>query len=101
MFGAIVLCVVGIVFVVLGFLIWKKEKIELFHSYHYDNVSAEDKKAFCKISGLGIIVIGLGSLVSGVIIGITDSAWSFIGLALGLIAGFYLLINANAKYNQR
>ncbi len=45
--------VLALVFIYLGYLMWKKEKITLLHSYHYDKVPPSDKKIFCKISGLG------------------------------------------------
>ena len=90
----------GILFTILGYLIWKKEKITLFHSYHYDKVSLEDKKAFCTVSGLGVISIGIGLLVTAAILGITDSEWSFIAFAIGFFAGFILLIYAGCKYNH-
>lgn len=35
----------GIIFCLLGYLIWKKQKITLLHDYHYDKVSTEDKEA--------------------------------------------------------
>ena len=92
--------VLALVFIYLGFLIWKKEKITLLHSYHCDKVSPSDKKVFCKISGLGVIFIGMGLLVTAIIIGITDSAFSFIAFALGFVVGLTLLIYAGAKYNR-
>ena len=100
MVGAIIVAVIGIVFITLGYLMWKKEKITLLHSYHYDKVSPSDKKVFCKISGWGVISIGIGLLVTATIIGITDSALSFIAFALGFAVGFVLLIYAGAKYNR-
>ena len=72
MVGAIIVAVIGIVFVTLGYLMWKREKITLLHSYHYDKVSPSDKKVFCKISGWGVIFIGIGLLATAIIIGITD-----------------------------
>lgn len=100
MVGAIIVAVIGIVFVTLGYLMWKREKITLLHSYHYDKVSPSDKKVFCKISGWGVIFIGIGLLVTAIIIGITDSALSFIAFALGFVVGLALLIYAGAKYNR-
>ena len=100
MVGAIIVAVIGIVFITLGYLMWKKEKITLLHSYHYKKVSPSDKEAFCKISGWGVISIGIGLLVTAVIIGITDSVLSFIAFALGFVAGLVLLIYAGAKYNR-
>ena len=100
MVGAIIVAVIGIVFITLGYLMWKKEKITLLHSYHYEKVSPSDKNAFCKISGWGVISIGIGLLVTAVIIGIADSILSFIAFALGFVVGLILLIYAGAKYNR-
>ena len=100
MIGAIIVGFIGIVFIILGNLLWKKERISLLHDYHYDKVSKADKKAFCTISGIGIILIGTGLLITGVIIWITNSAWSFIAFAIGFILGLALLIYAGVKYNR-
>lgn len=75
---AIGIGVLALTFIYLGWLIWKKEKIILLHSYHYDKVSPSNKKLFCKISGWGVLLIGIGLLVTAIMIGITDSALSFI-----------------------
>ncbi len=42
----------------------------------------------------------IGPLVTAIIIGITDSALSFIAFALGFVAGLALMIYAGAKYNR-
>ena len=99
MFGAIIVGLIGIVFIILGYLLWKKERISLLHRYHYDKVLEENKKSFCTISGIGIIFIGSGLFITGVIIGITNSAWSFIAFAIGLFVGLAMLIYAGIKYN--
>lgn len=98
--AAIGIVVFALVFIYLGFLMWKREKITLFHSYHYDKVSTSDKKAFCKISGWGVIFIGIGLWVTAIIIGITDSALSFTAFALGFVVGLASLIYAGEKYNH-
>ena len=43
---AIGIGVFALVFIYLGCLMWKKEKITLLHSYHYDKVSPSDKKVY-------------------------------------------------------
>lgn len=101
MFGAVILGLVGIALLVIGYLIWKKEKITLLHDYHYEKVSEGDKKAFCTISGIGIFVMGVGLLVNAVIFGFTESLWSFLALALGFAVGISLLIYAGKKYNTK
>ena len=100
MLGAIFIGIIAIVFLVVGYLIWKKQKISLLHEYHYDKLLENDKKAFCKLSGLGVISIGVGILVTAVVIGITNSAWSFVAFAVGFAIGLALLIYAGKKYNS-
>ena len=100
MIASIILGFVGIVLIALGYLVWKKEKISLFHDYHYDKVSAEDKKAFCTISGIGVVLIGIGILITAIIIGVTDSVWSFITFAMGFVVGIIMLIYAGIRYNH-
>ena len=84
MVESIIVGLIGIIFVILGCMIWKKEKISLLHNYHYDKVSAEDKKEFCTISGIGILLIGIGLILTAIIIGITNSVWSFIAFTIGM-----------------
>ena len=100
MIGAIVMGSIGILFLIVGFLLWKKEMISLLHSYHFDKVSESDRKAFCKLSGWGIIVIGIGILLTALLLAITDSAWSFLAFLLIFFGGLSLLIFAGKKYNH-
>lgn len=98
--GSILVGLVGFVLIILGYMVWKKEKISLFHDYHYDRVSEEDKKAFCTISGIGVVLIGIGLFITSIIIGITDSMWSFIPFVIGFVAGLIMLIYSGIKYNR-
>lgn len=99
--GLIIEFLVGILFLYLGFLIWKKEKITLLHDYHYKYVSDEDKPAFCALCGIGVICIGIGSFLSGLLIAITESSWSFMAFATGFVIGISLLIYAGKRYNVK
>ena len=97
--GVIILSLVSILILVMGWLLWKKEKITLLHDYHYNKVSQADKTAFCTLSGIGLILVGIGIGVTAVLLGITDSALSFIVFAVGMVAGLTLLLYAGKKYN--
>ena len=99
MLGAIIVGLIGCVFLIVGYLIRKKEKISLLHDYHHDQVSEADKKAFCALSGWGITTIGIGCLITAILIGITDSAWSFIAFGVSFAIGLSLLICAEKRYN--
>ncbi len=98
--GVIITGGIGVLLIVLGFLLWKKEMITLLHDYHVDKVSPENRTAFCKLSGIGLIVIGLGLLITAVLLGITDSAYSFICFGVGFAVGLFALIVAGMKFNQ-
>lgn len=97
----IIMGFIGLIFVTVGGVLWKYKKISLLHDYHYSNVKEEDKSAFCRLSGLGIISIGVGIIVTGIIIAITDSVLSFIAFALGFSLGIFLLLYAGKKYNGK
>ena len=100
-FAILLLALISLVFLSIGYLIWKKEKITLLHDYHRNHVSLENKKAFCKLCGIGVIMIGLGILLTAVILAFTDSAWSFITFAAGFLPGLACLMRAAKKYNQK
>lgn len=99
MFAAIFIGLISVIFIIVGFLVWRTEKISLLHNYHYNKVSDKNKNDFCKLSGLGVIMVGLGLLITAIIIGITDSIWSFIAFIVGFVSGLLLLICAEKKYN--
>lgn len=98
--GVIITGGIGVLLIALGFLLWKKEMITILHDYHVSKVSPENRKAFCKLSGISLIVIGLGLLFTAVILGITDSAYSFICFGVSFAAGLFMLIAAGMKYNR-
>ena len=97
---SLIVGLIGVIFLILGYMVWKKEKISLFHDYHYDKVSEEDKTAFCTISGIGVVLIGAGVLLAAVLIALTNSVWSCIPIAIGFVAGLILLVYAGMKFNR-
>ena len=98
--GLIVLSTVGMALLIIGCLIWKQERISLRHEYHYDKVSEEHKAAYCTLSGIGILLIGVGLLITAVLFGLTHSAYSFLAFAVGFVSGLALLLFAGARYNS-
>ena len=98
--GVIVTGAVGILCTVLGLLLWKKEKIEILHDYHRENVREKDKKAFCTLSGIGLLTVGAGLIVTAVLLWRTEKASSFIVFAVCFAAGLALLITAGVRYNR-
>ena len=94
------LVILGFVFAWLGLAIWKKQKMELIIRYHCDKVTEENKPAYCRLSGAGVLVIGAGMILSGICSALTQSACAFIPMAVGLAAGIVLIILAGIRYNH-
>ena len=53
-----------------------------------------------KLSGIGLIVIGIGVLLAGIICSATSSMWGGISIAIGFLFGLVMLIYAGIKYNR-
>ncbi len=96
----ILFALLGIVFSVLGWLIWKKQKMDLIISYHCDKVSEANKPAYCMLLGSGILIMGIGFLISGACTVFIQSALVFVPMTAGLLAGAALLVSAIIKYNR-
>lgn len=100
MAAGIILDIVGLALVVLGFLVWKKQMISLFHSYHVNKVCEKDKSVFCKVSGIGLLIIGTGTIISGILVGITYEMSGLICFAVGFIIGLIMLVYSGIRYNR-
>ena len=59
------------------------------------------KRLFFTLSGGGIVCLGISLLITAVILGVTDSVWSFWVFGIGFVAGLALLIFSELKYNRR
>ncbi|MDD2980044.1 MAG: DUF3784 domain-containing protein [Hespellia sp.] len=84
----------------LGFMLWKKEKINIMHDYHYTKVKDEDRKAYTGIMGKAMIVIGVGTAISGIIGVFIDSAKCGIPFGIAFILGICMMIYGQIKYNK-
>ena len=98
--GSIVMGLVGLLCIVQGLLLRKKQKIDLLHDYHRDKVSEENKAAFCSLTGLGLLLMGAGILISALALALTESLWSFLGFGIGFLTGLGCLISAGKTYNK-
>ncbi len=96
--GVIVDFAVGLLCIILGLMLWKKQKISLIHSYHYKNVKKEDVPAYTRLMGIGLILIGVGICITGVLDLLYSSLW-WIPLLAGFVMGFIIMNKAQKKYN--
>ena len=99
LFGMIVLLSVGLLCLVLGLLIWKKQKIDLINAWHTGKVKPEDVPAYTRLMGLGLMGIGAGCVLTGVVALGLGAPLGWIALPLGFAAGLGLILRAQKRYN--
>ena len=97
---AVLFALGGLVLILLGLKIWKKQKMELMISYHCDKFSEENKRAYCTLAGIGVCLIGAGLAVSGICTAFIQSLLTLIPLAVGLVLGIALVVTAIVRYNH-
>ncbi|MBR4435208.1 MAG: DUF3784 domain-containing protein [Clostridia bacterium] len=100
LFELILLSVVGTVFIIMGLVIWKKQKISLISSINSSKVSAENTPAFTAVIGKALIIIGIGIILTGVFDYGTLSMWGRIFFIATFAIGMIMMIYATKKYNR-
>ena len=92
--GSIICIVIGLICLIFGYLIWKKQKLSLIHEYHWKNVKKEDIPAYARRVGLGLIILGCGILITGIALLFSDAAIVWAPLCVGAIIGIVMLISS-------
>ena len=96
--GVITELAVGLLCIVLGLVIWKKQKVSLVHEYHYKNVKKDDIPAYTRLLGIGLILIGIGICGTG-LLNLFESSFWWIPMLIGFAAGIIVMNKAQKKYN--
>ncbi len=97
--GLIVFLSVGILFLALGTVLWKKQRIDLVNAWHTRHVKKEDVAAYTKLMGLSLIAIGVGCVITGVVACVFENNLGWLALPVGFVVGFVLIWEAQKKYN--
>ena len=97
--GFVVCMIVGLLCVVLGLLLWKKQMISLVHDYHHKNVQKSDVPAYTRLMGIGLLLIGVGTCLTGIINLAFQTGTGWIAFGIGFFAGIGLMIKSQMKYN--
>ena len=90
-FGVLLDFIIGILMIIFGILIWKKQKISLLHSYHYKNVKKENISAYCKNMGIANVLIGLSIIFMGIFTYFEYETIAYIFFTLGFIVSIYII----------
>ncbi len=74
---------IGLLLIGTSYQIGWKENISLLHSYHWRNISQEDRKPFAQKMGIGGMIVGLGIFCMPILNWLLGHE---IGYYLGLVA---------------
>ena len=106
MLEMIVTVVLGIVCIVIGILN-TQGNISTLHARHRRRVAEEDILPFGRLVGAGTIVIGVGLIIGGTFLGLsellTNSTYATVGGAILIVAfvvGLAISFAAMIKYNK-
>ena len=88
--GLVTSLIIGMAFIVVGWLIWRKKKLDLIAGYHEDTYQGDKEKLARRI---GIVAIAIGVItsifpISLLILGDISFGFYFFLIAGGLIAAF-------------
>lgn len=89
----------GIIFIVLG-AFNMKGNIATIHWYNRRKVSKEDQMPYCRLVGLGTIVIGAAMIVSALLQAAVGTKVGAAMMLPGLLIGLVLILYAQIKYNK-
>jgi len=73
--------------------------VDLIHSYHYKRVAEENKRAYSAAMGKGILLMGIGVLLTGMINYATGTVYGWICFTLFFIFGLILVMRAQNIFN--
>ena len=103
--GAVIGILVGLICLVIG-IQNIKGNVSMLHSYHINNIKEEDKPAFGRAVGLGMVIMAIALIVYGALFipaELTENGIYATGggaiLAVGLGGGIVLTLLAIKKYN--
>lgn len=99
--GLLVFALVGILCLVLGYLLWRKQRITLIHSYHYPYVKQEDVPAYTRGMGQALLLLGAAILLTGVINWASGTVWGFAAFGAGFLVYVVWVLRLQRRYNRR
>ena len=89
----------GVLFIVFGVLLWKRQKIRLIHDYHHKNVKPDDIKAYTALWGVGMVILGVCICLVGIIDFVSRTGFGWILFGAGFAVCFLLGNKAQRKFN--
>lgn len=96
---SLMLIAFGVICIVLGSFNMKGN-IATIHWYNRRKVSQEDQMPYCRLVGLGTIVIGAAMIISALLQAVVGTEVGTAMVLPGLLIGLVLILYAQIKYNK-
>lgn len=90
----------GIIIIVLGIVIWKKQCVNLIHDNRYKRASRKDKKEYSSKIGKSVIVMGTGMFLNGIFDIFTDTEFGWVIFIITFIFSMMTIISTQNKFNH-
>jgi len=86
---------------IFGFLIWKKEKVDLIHNYHLKEI--EDLKGYTSTIGRNLLILALLLFLNGAVGLFPIFSLDLIKVALyiGILLAFLRFFRIQKKYSKK
>lgn len=91
----------GILIILLGMMIWKKQKVTLINGRSDIKMKEEDLKKYTESIGKAYIIVGLATVIMIILIQVASDAFRFIGFIiwiLGFVISIAKIIRTQHKY---
>jgi len=97
-----VIILFGVLLIVYGLILWKKQKVNLLVGYNSRNIKKEDIKGYTRSMGISYIIMGISILPLGILSLTNNDNYVVIGTMVwlvGFIISQVININTQKKYN--
>lgn len=98
----IIVSFIGVIIVIVGIILWKKQKITIIHDYHYNKIKIEDIKPYTEAMFKATIVAGMTVILVAIVMMITTTSYVvYLITILGTIVFTIMFYMAQKKYLSR
>ena len=98
--GIVVLVFTALLLFILSWQVWKEEKLDLVNPVSRRNISDENRKPFCAAIGKGLLIMGIGTLLSALLLFLKNT-WLIVSpIALSYTVGIVVMAAAVIRFNR-
>lgn len=94
------LYILGIGFILLGFIYRKKGRLSWIHDWNQENIKPEDEQRLMKEVGFACIWMGFGFIIDGILMPYVSDLTTGLMMMVFIFSGIGLMIHTFRHYNR-